>query len=488
MFGTLHVTDDVRKPVPLQFVETRDLSSALSRNSRDRPHISCEFCRARKVRCSGEPSGCNRCQAVGVECRYPPREPRRKAAQGHRKMSGDDQTTSKNGKPQQPQRDQTPAQEQENAFPRYSEPNEAGPLLSAMSPQMLEQEMMESEYPYQNPSDGGFDINLASRCGGEQSVKDGLDEWLDLNHILDTSLPSSSGGADNLGYFDTTMIDPGLMDDSMERGDLLISGTANALYPLPQLEAARSESSGSTASKTNTSTSTRSSNRSRRSTLGTSSSYTNYSQHRSRSPVSFSSSPSRTHVSRSSRGLSCRCLQLSACLVEELGAKAAASDRAGMDVLLGDLRGALAQCATILDCERCVTARENNMLLAMAAKYMSTMCECVAVCYAEMRRTSSCSNGGVQLNHESDYHHGGDRPDEIRFSTYLIENGRERMHVLGCLVDVQISEFAQMVARLKTRPGVRRGHLMLLTEAGSKVNTLQAMLRGGGGSGIHSIY
>lgn len=81
---------------------------------------------------------------------------------------------------------------------------------------MLDQEM-ESEYPYQNPSDGGFDMNLAPGCGGEQVAKDGLDEWLDINRILDTPLPLNSGGTNSLGgYFDATMVDPGLMDDSME--------------------------------------------------------------------------------------------------------------------------------------------------------------------------------------------------------------------------------------------------------------------------------
>ncbi|KAK4220791.1 hypothetical protein QBC38DRAFT_493430 [Podospora fimiseda] len=465
MFGTLHVMDDVRKPVPLQFVENRDLSSAFSRNSRDRPHVSCEFCRARKVRCSGEHTGCNRCKAVGAECRYPPREPRRKAAQGDGKMrrqsssqgpgSGDDKPSSKNANLQKPQqqRDRTPAKEQENPS-------------SANSPQIFDwEQMMESQYSYQNPIDGSFENNLAPSCSQNQSVKDGLDQWLDMNQILDTSLPSSSRVADNLDFFDPTMIDPCMVNDNMEYAsqfgsfktfdppssdcnspgpdqgtkDLLMSGMSGALYPFTQLsEPAPSESSGCT--------STSSGNRSRHSTVGTSPSYT--------------SNPS-------SRGPSCSCLQLAACLVEDLSAKAAASDRADIDVLLGDFRSGLAQCSAIINCERCVTARENNMLLAMAAKYMSTICECVAVCYAEMRRTQQGSSSS--------------NPDEIRFSTYLIENNRERIQVLGCLVNVQINEFAQMVARLKSRPGVRRGHLMLLTEAGNKVNTLQAILRFRGG-------
>lgn len=46
MFGTL-VCDLQHEP--LTFVENTDPASALSRNRRDKPHASCELCRARKV-------------------------------------------------------------------------------------------------------------------------------------------------------------------------------------------------------------------------------------------------------------------------------------------------------------------------------------------------------------------------------------------------------------------------------------------------------
>lgn len=180
---------------------------------------------------------------------------------------------------------------------------------------------------------------------------------------------------------------------------------------------------------------------------------------------------------------SCGCLQLAACLLEELGTKAAAGDRdrdrVRMDVLLGDFRDALTQCTDILDCERCVEAREINMLLAMSAKYTSTMCQRLAVCYADLKRArgSEKDGGGV---------------GDLRFSTYQIESLKEQVEVLGCLVMVQIDDFAQIIARLKTRPGIRKGHLTLLAEARNKINALQVLLRGrqdsSFGNSVNNMY
>jgi hypothetical protein len=46
MFGALKPDQENEL---LTFVENTDLASALSRNRRDKPHVSCEPCRVRKV-------------------------------------------------------------------------------------------------------------------------------------------------------------------------------------------------------------------------------------------------------------------------------------------------------------------------------------------------------------------------------------------------------------------------------------------------------
>ncbi|VUC29984.1 unnamed protein product [Clonostachys rosea] len=74
MFGTL----SIQSKEPVTFVENADLASVLSRNRQERPHVSCQLCRARKTRCSGEPTGCDKCVAIGAECQYPSRPSRRR--------------------------------------------------------------------------------------------------------------------------------------------------------------------------------------------------------------------------------------------------------------------------------------------------------------------------------------------------------------------------------------------------------------------------
>lgn len=46
MFGTLN---HKQHKEPLTFIENTNRASALSRSRRDKPHVSCEFCRSRKV-------------------------------------------------------------------------------------------------------------------------------------------------------------------------------------------------------------------------------------------------------------------------------------------------------------------------------------------------------------------------------------------------------------------------------------------------------
>ena len=192
----------------------------------------------------------------------------------------------------------------------------------------------------------------------------------------------------------------------------------------------------------------------------------------------------------------CPCLHLVACLLEELGAESASSDQATMDLLLGYLRGALVRCSTVLDCERCTSLSDNNMLLAMAGQYMSTICERMVMCYIELqwaqeqrqsKQQPSISSllpgvGGVDGDQEDE--NGGTRSgsgvldaDDIWFSTYRIDNGYERMQVLQCLASVQLIEFSRMLKKLKVRGGSHRGHLMLLTEVEKRIKAVQLMLR-----------
>lgn len=463
MFGTLNVAHDVRQQTPLKFVENRDLSSALSRNSREKPHVSCEFCRSRKVRCSGQPSGCNRCQAVGTQCRYPPREPRRKNRAG----TGGDKTGT-DTQSQKPKSDSKPSNEQDQGlkFSKRGTSEEGDGSAPGVDPQLLDQEMKSNSYWYQEFGGHGLATPISPHSGEEQGSNDRLDDWLDTNGILESEFPSIPGRVDDFHHFNTDMLNFGTVDggnDNYFNALRQSAPTTPALVNFPdhmvlfEAPASIPERNPSNKNASN-----------HQETLRHLSPLSSCpSSHNPATPSTAEDTQMANMAELSVTSGSCGCLQLAACLLEELGTKAAAGDRdrVRMDVLLGDFRDALTQCTDILDCERCVEAREINMLLAMSAKYTSTMCQRLAVCYAELKRArgSEKDGGGV---------------GDLRFSTYQIESLKEQVEVLGCLVMVQIDDFAQIIARLKTRPGIRKGHLTLLAEARNKVNALQVLFRG----------
>ncbi|KAL6401630.1 C6 zinc finger domain protein [Ilyonectria robusta] len=74
MFGTLSYDRDGQEPV---FEADTTFPHSMSRTEPSR-HVTqirkaCELCRARKLRCSADPTGCDRCKASSYKCKYPPR-------------------------------------------------------------------------------------------------------------------------------------------------------------------------------------------------------------------------------------------------------------------------------------------------------------------------------------------------------------------------------------------------------------------------------
>lgn len=200
--------------------------------------------------------------------------------------------------------------------------------------------------------------------------------------------------------------------------------------------------------------------------------------------------------SRPQTGGGCRCLHLTACLLDQLCAQSTKNATTAMDVLLGYFRKALVHYSVILDCERCASLSENNMLLAMAGQYMSSMCEQIVTCYTELQQAQTqqqtqsqrptslpgdwASGGGVSPSGRNSVSTGTDAglsADEMWFSTYRIESSCERMQVLRCLVTVQLMDFSRLLDKLKRRAGTRRGHLVPLTEAEKNVKMVRSMLR-----------
>ncbi|KXH41514.1 hypothetical protein CSAL01_06399 [Colletotrichum salicis] len=159
----------------------------------------------------------------------------------------------------------------------------------------------------------------------------------------------------------------------------------------------------------------------------------------------------------------CRCLRLAAHLLEQLGNEGANTESATMDVLLNCCREAIKGCDSILSCTLCKSRSESMMLLAMAAQYLSNICEKTVRSYVDVVR--KLQSGNSQLT-----------GDSMWFQSYKIESPVERNQVLKCLVTGQLTEFCLLIGKIKARVGTRKAHLAPLLGAERKIQCMRTML------------
>ncbi|KAL0769099.1 hypothetical protein CaCOL14_008407 [Colletotrichum acutatum] len=159
----------------------------------------------------------------------------------------------------------------------------------------------------------------------------------------------------------------------------------------------------------------------------------------------------------------CRCLRLAAHLLEQLGNEGANTGSANMDVLLNCCREAIKGCDSILSCTLCKSRSESMMLLAMAGQYLSNICEKTVRSYVDV--VQKLQSGNSQLTGNS-----------MWFQSYKIESPVERNQVLKCLVTGQLTEFCQLIGKIKARVGTRKAHLAPLLGAERKIQCMRTML------------
>lgn len=164
-----------------------------------------------QVRCSGQPSGCDRCLAVSAECRYPGREARRRKATTSRhmetlrpgsSMSGTNLATGTK-KQGQGQGLQQPSVGVGSGQVGRIEPHTADLSVKMCDPEPRadkEQQQMEHQR-------SSFSVGDRSSSG---NVLDGLDEWLDMDSFLNSGLTAPLENLDG----SVEMLDK-VMEDSL---------------------------------------------------------------------------------------------------------------------------------------------------------------------------------------------------------------------------------------------------------------------------------
>ncbi|RYO99262.1 hypothetical protein DL763_001626 [Monosporascus cannonballus] len=564
MFGTLNVLPEV----PLTFVENPDLASALSRSRRDKPHVSCKLCRLRKIRCSGDPLGCDKCVAISAECQYPARDTRRKKRVNT--ISSHESNTNNNA-PSTSSSDQVTSYQRQGAGGgdgsssgggggteggRFSNHDRVSSNPASMDHDMDSGAIGPGQPCSSEHQPWGYSES-AGDAGSPSPARAGIamfDEWQDLSPFLH---PMPGGPPDPLGEGGKDVLADRLMNDSTFHSDDRFNvyaesegfdQTSSNDFPSPGGGLPPSwVVSGDSNTESNSSRSRKSNHvRHESYSRGFGSGQSGWSDKghgglgtrvTSRNTPRIPSPPSalrKLHSKESaattstSNGTSpgdiCRCLYLAARLLEDLGAKSAQSNPTTIDVLLGVFRDALRQVTAILGCQKCLSRTENNMLLAMAGRYMSLICDQLVGVYVRLQEargreslgeqdlygwgsgsssgpgslprspSSSTSSGAWQeagrgvagFEANSRAASGGrmssaEGADEMWFSTYRIESSRERLQVLNTLVTVQMTEFSQVLEKLKTRAGRQRGQMELLIEAEKRAQAARNRLHANSG-------
>jgi hypothetical protein len=114
------------------------------------------------------------------------------------------------------------------------------------------------------------------------------------------------------------------------------------------------------------------------------------------------------------------------------------------------------------------------MLLAMAARQIGAICSRMANCCKAMHRSNPSDTSSSQ--------HGSEPapspiPVDISVATYRV-NRRERLHLLGSLVALQIMDFQRQINTIKSRYRNRpnKGQVEALSEAENYVKLAQVSL------------
>ncbi|KAI5867875.1 hypothetical protein GGS23DRAFT_201855 [Durotheca rogersii] len=442
MFGSL-ITDQQNEL--LTFVDT-DPAAALSRSRRSKPHVSCGFCRARKIKCSGEATGCERCIAAGIECQYPARESRRKKCTQSNytrdsttnSNAGSETAAAKEGDRRRP----PPAEDefrQPSPFPLGN--HERPPLGGDRDLDMLDLITdLNSEQ---------FNIDRGIPPPSADSIS-GLDVWEYNDAFSGSASPMAL-----LGYNNNSEVMFGNADKALEA----MITKANASM--------RGHSSSSASPYTSSPSAVPSDDLMRRSRAGTVSTQAGSQLSAALDDHGFPRlTPPQTvdHLEQHSPD-GCNCLQLTARFLESLGAKSGSTDAESLDALLCYLRGALNRFSSFLECKQCSSTSSNSMLVAMAGRYISTLYEHLIKSYVRM------------LGDYAPLPFPDSSGEGVHFLSYRIEDAYEQMQVLRCLVSIQLDQFWRLLEKLKARPGTFNGHLDLLAEAEKRVQEAGSILR-----------
>ncbi|KAA8642670.1 Zn(II)2Cys6 transcription factor domain-containing protein [Aspergillus tanneri] len=399
----------------LEFIENPDPVAAVSRSVQDTIRVACIHCRSRKVRCSGDRKRCQRCEAIGLECIYPESHGRNKR-----------QDTNKGSRA---------------AIRRNN----------SVSIRTVFDEADNQEKSSQDLSLDDLDCN---------KFNDGcIDESLFMPWIMDTPMQQSSPAAADLAV---------TRPPFSARRRSATEAAQDQLPGIPTADPSFASLLGpSNSSSTGDAECWQGVHLSQDDIVWT----TTTDVHATMGSISETLPVEPLGETRTESD-NC-CLLNAVSFLERLSSKSSSrEDR--LDLLLADLRKSIETLAVFISCDRCATRVEQNMLLAMAARQIGVICGRMANCCKAMHQGSLSDTGSSQRGSEPV---PCPIPVDVSVATYRV-NRREKLHLLGSLVALQIMDFQRQINIIKPRYRNRpnKGQVEGLSEAENYVKLAQVSL------------
>ncbi|KAI1328514.1 hypothetical protein F5Y16DRAFT_419679 [Xylariaceae sp. FL0255] len=402
---------------------------------RPKIHTSCTFCRSRKIGCSGERSGCQRCTTMGLNCVYPPQRGRNKR--------------------------------QEKANYRFEQTQQDGSVSNKVTSNK-EELGLEKSPKISEDSLSSLDNMEASTLDNDSSINASLFEpWM----VSTTGQYGLEGGL----LSQRSSIEASIYDFTA-REIVFPSQKNSGTMALPDLQPELSTIDTPLTSSGNLSP--------REGTAdldlleevyirpGSDLSWALSSDGQSRIGQSPETLPLDIWDKDRPKSVGCHCLLSSISFLDRL-VSGAASCESRIDQLLGNVREAIETLAKFMACKNCVTHVELNVVLAMAARQIGVICGKAASSYRTMHKSSS---GEPQQPAKPES--SGSPAVEITVSRYRVSQ-REGLYLLKSLVALQITELQQhvnmMVWRYRNRPN--EGQAGALREAKNQIKLAQAAIR-----------
>ncbi|GAW15905.1 hypothetical protein ANO14919_053270 [Xylariales sp. No.14919] len=437
MFGIFKFNEDTRNHECIRLSDASVSTDGI--DTRTYSRTACDFCRLKKLRCSGEKKSCDRCQATSTPCTYTLTSGAGPGKKRHRLTSDPDLGVG--------------------CF-RVAEPRESGIAADegrAVGDGRRQEEEAKGTGVGKDtvafPTQGNRNSSIIS------SAKPGL--WPDTEFELSNTLAfSDASEIDLFGANDALDLSKGFWDASpLQNYDYLTrENIARARARAEEKMPSSPDDSGINLDKFPT---------------------------RRESRVDFPANERRNYAdigSASSSSLSysigCGCLPSMAQLLETVAQQTSNSQKQPIDTLFIGLEDSIAGCRKLLSCTECTACSDNSILLATVGARLGDAWDALATRFLQCQESSQ--SDGSKDSSEQQWEprldpHGSS--GTFRYGRYSVQCPLMKSQLLSNLVQLHFQSLNELLMALKAAVRHKESALEIVVGAITKVEAISWAMR-----------